>query len=730
MKAMKNKNYDIVVIGAGVSGICAAVAAARMGSKVALLHDRPVPGGNSSSEVGVQINGACYNAIYSPSVYARETGVVEEIKQLLYHYDKGSARRRGCYDAAFLDIIYAEKNIDLYLNTLAIDAKLADGSIESVYCVQLGSEREYTFGAKIFIDASGDGHIAHRAGAEFMQGREGKAEYDESLAPETADSYTHGHTIMFYSSRSDRKVEYVRPKFAHDITKLPFFKDLGSKHRLFHRASDGSFNGLWWIEYGGQLDTIYNNEDITLELRKLVYGFWDYIKNSGDFEDVDNLVLERVCPVPGKRESRRFVGDYVLSQNDIAEKREFHDACFVGGWPMDVHAPKGIYDDGFATHWNFVEGMYNIPFRTLYSKNVPNLLFAGRNISCTQVAFGSTRVSGTCGASGQASGTAAHLCVKHGCFPRGVYEKHIAELQSLLLRQDQTILGMRREVKGFHFAASGESRFANFAHSFFRPLDVDSLIAFPAKGRLNSVKMRFENKSSSARTLKYSVMKGRRKENYLPELAEKERSVNLPSGVSEQDLLLDSSRGEDGKIYLLLLADEHIFVSCAAEELTGVPCFTVWKKKPDARDTREYVLTRIRDSFAFDCAENAGVFAPQNLAAGYMRPYGLPNIFVSNGKENSWLAMRTDSPRDISEIQLIFNTDLQEDIIYNRCKKTVRDYDLVITTGGGEVRLEKRGNFDRVNSFFGEFKAVTEIKIEFMKNWGSENFELYGIAVY
>ena len=234
-------DYEFVVIGAGLSGMAAAIAAARRGVKTALIGDRPVLGGNASSEIGIEIDGACYNSRWSVSVYARETGLIEEIKNKLYHYAHAATDKGADHDAALFDMVLGEKNIDLYLNTYADGVECADDKIVSVECVQLAAERRLKFRAPLFADCTGDGTIGARAGALFMKGTEGREEFHEKLAPEHPTHITNGDTVMFRTVRTETPQPYERPKFAYDITKCSFFKGLGTNNRVFTKNWEGLF---------------------------------------------------------------------------------------------------------------------------------------------------------------------------------------------------------------------------------------------------------------------------------------------------------------------------------------------------------------------------------------------------------------------------------------------------------------------------------------------------------
>lgn len=285
------------------------------------------------------------------------------------------------------------------------------------------------------MDATGDGSLGAKAGAVFRKGRESAKQHGESLAPETEDGCTMGNSLMFKARDAGHPVAYTPPEWANTYT----------EEQLKFRDHSSTSSGYWWIELGGgQLDTISDAEVLRDELLKAVYGIWDHVKNGGS-HGAENMDLEWVGYLPGKRESRRLIGDYILTENDISSSRRFEDAVAYGGWPMDVHAVEGFLNqEDSPTVWNRVNDVYTIPYRSLYSVNIGNLFLGGRAISCTHIAFSSTRVMGTCAVVGQAVGTAAALASLHGTDPRGVLN-HIGQLQQELLKDDCYIPGIGNE---------------------------------------------------------------------------------------------------------------------------------------------------------------------------------------------------------------------------------------------------------------------------------------------
>jgi len=373
---------DLTVVGGGLAGVCAAVTAAREGLRVTLVQDRPVLGGNSSSEVRLWALGAPHARTYNR--FAREGGVVEEL--LLENLYRNPDGNPVLWDPLLIEWVTREPNITLLTDTAVYEADLADdGSVRSVTAFCSPGQTTYVCRSPYFLDSSGDGIVGFLAGAEFRVGREGREEFAEDMAPEIPDRKVLGDSLYFYVKDAGHPVRYVRPAFAIDIgeTDIP-------KYRPFSRVSEGCH--LWWIAYGGLLDTIYDHQEIKFHLWRLVYGIWDYIKNSGEFDDVENMTLEWAGLLPGKRESRRFIGDYILTEGDVMGQTPFEDAVATGGWSLDLHPSEGIYSPEPACKQVYAPGVYGIPYRCLYSRNVPNLFLAGRLISASHVAFGSIRV--------------------------------------------------------------------------------------------------------------------------------------------------------------------------------------------------------------------------------------------------------------------------------------------------------------------------------------------------
>lgn len=427
---------DVVVAGGGMAGVCAAVAAARSGASVILVQDRSRLGGNSSSEVRMHICGANW---HKNRPGWRESGLLEEFR--LDDAVNNPQRCREMWDLMLYDKVVAENGITLLLDTAVVGAETRDARILRTLARCEKTELLYRLDGEIFCDCTGDCRLAIEAGADIRRGREARSEFGETLAPDKPDGETLGSSILFTSRKHGRPMPFAPPSWARKIT----------EEELRKRTIKSWEYGYWWIEWGGHLDTIEDNERIRFELLSIVMGIWDHIKNSGRFPESAEWALDWVGMIPGKRESRRIIGDHVLTERDLIGGGDFEDAVAIGGWPMDDHPPGGFdRADESPGRQVATRDVYNIPLRSLYSRNVANLFMAGRNISASHVAFTSTRVMGTCSAMGQAVGTAAALCARHGIGPRQLYERkdRLRELQQRLIRDDQTIKGIRNEDAG------------------------------------------------------------------------------------------------------------------------------------------------------------------------------------------------------------------------------------------------------------------------------------------
>ncbi|MEM9881519.1 MAG: FAD-dependent oxidoreductase [Planctomycetota bacterium] len=437
---------DVCVVGGGLSGLCAAIASARRGARTVLLHDRPVLGGNASSEVRMWVCGA-----HGPD--QKETGLLEEV--LCDNAARNGPLNYSIWDSVLYEKAMFQPNLTTLLNTAVCDGQREGDRLASVRAWQLTSQTWVTVHAKLFVDCSGDSILAPLSGARTRWGRESRDAFGEDIQPAKSDRKTMGNSLLIQLRRTDREVPFVPPKWAYRFD---------TPADVHHRLGDG-VNGrnFWWIELGGLDDTVRDAEAIARDLYRTAWGVWDYIKNRAPERDrATNWALEWIGALPGKRENRRYVGDHTLTQLDIeAGTGRFADVIGHGGWSMDDHHPAGLLYPGDPTIFHPAPPAYDIPWRCLYAADVPNLLCAGRNISVTHAALSSTRVMATCAVLGQAAGTGAALCVGRGTEPRDLADGEArTQLQRWLMDDDQWLPEINRPadpvMAGARLAATGD----------------------------------------------------------------------------------------------------------------------------------------------------------------------------------------------------------------------------------------------------------------------------------
>ncbi len=660
-----NWTADLVIAGGGLSGTCAAITAARGGTNVVLVQDRPVLGGNASSEVRLWILGATAH-MTNNNRWAREGGVVDEI--LVENLHRNREGNPVLVDALLLEKVRLEPNVRLLLNTAVYDVeKSGPGTIHSVRAHNSQNGATYEIAAPLFCDASGDGALAFLSGAAFRMGAEPRDEFGEAFAPGADYGELLGHSMYFYSRDTGRPVRFVAPEFAlKDITRIPRWK-----------ALTPALNGcrLWWLEWGGRLDTVHDTEEIKWELWKVVYGVWNHIKNSGKFPEAANLTLEWVSMIPGKRESRRFEGDYLLRQQDIVEQRTHPDAVSYGGWSIDLHPADGVYSPfPSCAQWH-AKGVYQVPYRCLYSRNITNLFLAGRIVSATHVAFGSTRVMATCANGAQAVGVAATICHREGLLPRDlVHEDRMKVLQRELLKSGQFIPGLRLEdpedlACRARIQATSRLRLGWLESSGkTRKLDAGWAMLLPlAAGRTPMVT--FFADASAATNLQVELRTSSRYGSFTPDRTLARQSVPLAEGVNRPVLCSFAAEIDRPQYaFVCLMANPAVSIHLSARRVTGVLACTHRGTKrtqtPPAGigiESFEFWTPERRpggDNLALSINPQLDLFQPANVVNGINRPTTGPNAWVAAPEDpHPRLTLEWDRPRSIREVVLGFDTD-------------------------------------------------------------------------
>ncbi|NDL59742.1 FAD-dependent oxidoreductase [Phytoactinopolyspora mesophila] len=737
---------DLTVVGGGLAGVCAAIAAARLGRSVALVNNRPVLGGNSSSEVRVWVCGA---TAHGRQRYARETGIMGELYvENQYRNPDGNPYY---WDMVVHEAVRNEPGIQLFLNTDVHDVEASgdpdNRRIDAVTGWMLGSERRIRFESPAYADCTGDGLVGHLAGARHRIGREARAEYDEPWAPETADDITLGSTLLFYTKDAGHPVKYVPPSFAIDVTKTPI-----PERRIIRSGDNGC--AYWWIEWGGELDIVQHNERIRDELWAVIYGVWDYIKNSGKF-DADTMTLEWVGTVPGKREYRRFVGDYTLTQHDILNQTPFEDRVAFGGWSIDLHPPQGVYaTEAGSKHWHS-NGVYHIPLRSLYSVNVENLWVAGRDISASHVAFGTTRVMATCAVVGQAAGSAAAVALDTGVTPRQLAHDHLDRLHQVMLREDASVLGVRNDDPADlarHARMSASSALTDLAvrpepsGPTARPLTTDAGVIVPVDPELTQVGLLVE--AATRTDLTVEVFDTGLEQNYVPHKRVAQAGVTVEPGPPRWTWLdLPWQPGSPQNAFVIVRANPDITLFTSGTAEPGIRSFEHRPAPPEAEFEQpllDWVKLRDWQHLCVGVRPETAACRPEKAIGGFARPWAGPQMWASEPLAGvpEWLRLDWPEPVTLNQVEIVFDDDVDEYLInlhhwrtpFDVIPTLIRDYRIEIdTTGDGDWQIVTRQQDNRRRRRVHRMDEATEVhalRVVAESTNGSPRAHIVSVRVY
>lgn len=670
-------NVDFVVAGGGMAGVCAAISAARLGVKVALIQDRPVLGGNASSEVRLWILGATSH-MGNNNRWAREGGIIDEI--LVENTYRNKEGNPVLFDTVVLDKVLAEENISLFLNTVIFDVEKSDkNKISSIAAFNPQNETEYIFKGKYFCDSTGDGLIGYLGGATFRVGAEDREEFNEKFAPDK-NGYGEklGHSIFFYTKDAGKPVNFIPPKFAMSKEDIVKHVNRIDNPDYFNPRQLGC--KFWWIEYGGRLDTIYEAEEIKYTLWKVIYGIWDYIKNSGKFKDVENLTLEWVGNIPGKRESRRFVGHYMLRQQDIVEQRKHPDVVAFGGWSLDLHPADGVFSKSkkACTQWHS-KGVYQIPYRCYITPDIENMFLAGRIISASHVAFASSRVMATSAAGGEAVGTAAALCIHRGYTPAQLAEPDkIKLLQMNLIKQgaylpQSDIQYEDNLLKEADIEVSSELQLSEIPFDgSWKSLDQSVAQMLPIMaGKMPEIRVSMSAVKEVKQTVELRISS--KSFNHTPDITLETINVDLKEGENDVILVFTTTIPVDCYVFVCFMNNECVSIQTSQMLITGlvsvfnkiVPAVSNWGKQEPPGDIGV-------EAFEFWCPErrpkghniamqiNPAItcFSKENLKTSPYRPIEKPNAWAADLKDKpSTITLTWKTPKRIKGITLFTDTD-------------------------------------------------------------------------
>ena len=731
------------MIGGGLAGTCCALTAARQGLKVILIQDRPVLGGNASSEVRLWALGATSH-MGNNNRWAREGGVIDElVVENMFRNPEGNAL---IFDTLLLEKVWENKNITLLLNTAVFAThKSSETSISAVSAFCSQNSTQYEIFATLFCDASGDGIVGFQSGAAFRMGAESSDEFNEPFAPTKEYGELLGHSIYFMSKDVGKPVVFTPPKFAlKDITKVPRYRNFSVKDQACW---------MWWIEYGGRLDTVHDTETIKWELWKVVYGVWDYIKNSGKFPESENLTLEWVGHIPGKRESRRFEGHYMLTQGDIVSQKSFDDTVSYGGWAIDIHPADGVFSEKPGCNQWHSKGVYEIPYRTLISKNIDNLFLAGRIISASHLAFGSTRVMMTCAHAAQAVGVAAAIGIRNNWKPAEfLIDDRVKTLQQELLGTGQYIPHIPRTIKSDYEISTSSSLSLNelpfngpwqtltFSTAQLLPLEQGPVPFFEV-----------EVNAHSDTQLVVQLRASQNIANFTPELIMGTHEFSIKKGIQQIKLDFEAKCDQKCYVFLCLMENPEVAVRCSQSRITGfVSVFNKQNKAvsnygrqdPDPEigfDAFEFWTPFRRPeghNLAMSISPALNGFDPSNLLNGYYRPFVGPNAWVAGLNDPSpVLQVKWTSPREISSLLLSFDNDFDhpmESSIWGHPERitpfVVNKYS--ITDDSGQIVSNMKHNYQTRNEILFDSPIETKsLTFHFVRPSANVPVALFGIDI-
>jgi hypothetical protein len=709
---------DLCVVGGGLAGTCAAISAARAGIRVVLFQDRSVLGGNASSEVRLWTLGATSH-MGNNNRWAREGGLINELlTENLFRNPEGNAL---LFDALLLEKATAEPNLTLLLNTAVFSAdKKSESLISSVRAFNSQNSTLYDVSAPLFLDASGDGILGFLSGAAFRIGQEAREEFGELYAPEKPSADLLGHSLYFMSKDTGRPTKFIPPANAlglEAVRKIRRYRGFDSKSQACN---------FWWMEYGGHMDTIHQSEEIKNELWRVVYGVWNYIKNSGEFPEAETMTLEWIGHVPGKRESRRFEGDYLLIQQDLIEQREHADAVSYGGWAIDHHPVEGLFSEqSGCTQWHS-KGVFQIPYRTLYSRNIGNLFLGGRLISASHIAFGSTRVMATCAHSAQAVGIAAAHCIRARLLPRALLAPACMEkLQQELLREGQYIPGKKLQCLE-NLAATATTSVSSTCKLNRLVPGSDSIVLTHAQALMIPVQpgklpeITYWLAAAKQTVLHAELRISSRPDNHTPDVTIETIELPLKAG-SDQPVSLQFNREIDQLRYafICLMPNPAVSVRLSDERRAGI--LTVYQKfdekvaKTPAQipppgtgiDTFEFWIPQRRPGGknpAVKISPPLNCFSVTNLSNGWNRPTRQTNAWVAAPEDkNPSLTLEWKAPQTISRVDLFFDGDYDhpmETVLWGHPEREIpfciKQYRIL--DGEGNVLTEVRDNHHAKNT--------------------------------
>jgi hypothetical protein len=734
----RHDSFEVVVVGGGLAGLCAAIAAARSGAETVLVHNRAVLGGNASSEIRVPPSGAGYH-----TPFAMETGIVYELilaDRARNHDAVGTGMANAIWDLTLYDAVRAEDHLTLLLDTHIEDVEAADGKVIAVAGPQLGTEIRWRLTGDTFIDATGDGVVGTAAGCRHRVGQESSHEYGEKFAPKEAWTHTLGNSLHFRARDTGSPVDFTPPDWAMRFEECMPYRP----HTYFE-------GGYWWIELGWPRNSVRDNDLLRDELLAHVLGVWDHIKNRcpDTREKARNWAIDWIGMVPGRRGSRRFVGAHVITQNDIDEGGDFPDTVGFGGWEIDDHTREGMRDltkkPSFdaVNHWQFFVRPFGVPLRSLYAEELSNLFFAGRCMSASRLAFNSLRVMITLGALGQAAGTAAALCVHHGVAPRDLPADQVAALQQQLLREDVFLPGVANADPGdlartATVTASSEGPFDSTPDEagLGMPAPLAQIIPVGENG-LAATQAYLASRADETRTVVATLHPATHVWD-LPAVESGDPvatgTIEVPAGAEGWcEFAWDGADLPAGLYWLRLESQPDVVWRYTTETIPGCPAARFanerWWFSPGP-------FGRWR-TFAVRLSPDPAAYGAANVLSGVTRPGASTNLWRSDPAAGLPASLELDfgKAEETAGVQLVFDTDLSRNnrIMgpFFRAPECVRDYELQAWIGGEWQTLHaERGNCQRRRVHSWSPVQTQRLRLVVQATHGVPEGRLYEIRAY
>ena len=737
-------SYDIIVAGGGPSGVPAAISAARLGCRTLLLQDRSMLGGNGSSEVGITFDGA---AIAHP--YARETGIAEEIRRLR---DR-ETETVGEWTNALEKLAAQESNLTVVYDSHIFETEMdGNDTIKSVTAINLKTLEKTNYSSKIFVDCTGDGWLGYFSGAKYRYGREASCQHNESIAPEKADTITmsgcikSGNRPFFFET--DSEVSYHAPVW---VPKLP------EDDREFGRVINGNGASLmWWLEAPNDYDGMWDGEETRDALLLVILGYYDHIKNYwSKKERIKNYRMRFTSVFNGRRESLRMIGDYVLTQDDCTSGRIFDDAVAYSGWPLDVHTPLGIYSaaEGPLHCAKFVK-MPTVPYRCLYSVNIKNLLFGGRDISATHIALGTLRVENTMATIGQAAGTAAALCIKYDEDPREIYKNHIRDLQQTLLKNDQYIPGFKNEDEndlalGAAVTCSSEKKNEIFSPLLGRdgkyiPLDKERCAItafFRGSGDIKELYLKLKSESKEPVTVTLHARNYGRHLDTFCEFGEIVESTAVVEPMYEGwvrfpvDIKVETNYDIE-RLNIQIWLDKADGISWLSADNLSFH----YRGGKMGENGRWKMATGISFRAAIEKpSEEIADCSGSNVNNGYSRIVDAANYeWVSDPVQKlpQWIELDLKKASDINTVSVVFDTDLNSPgtcwgLKYPEVDRCIKKYSIeVLSEGKWQTVIEEDGNFMRKRTHSFDRVNAEKVRVNVLETWGDPSARIMEIRIY